>query len=637
MQIVSKVSLPVGANFRSLYVIFAWVGYFVWVSLPDFTLTRGIIGEIESILCFAVLVLTPLELSFARSVDRFGRISILYVWMLRLYAPAALGVIVSFVVLQTPGSDETLAALCILPWLVLTLLSALHAARRLTARGTTPIAEMVFDLGWIYWPVGAIWLAASRYGYELMGFPGKIVILTAVHFHFAGLAAPVIVGLVGRYLEYDAPGGDSKRDRATRRGPSRVYRVAAILVALGIPLTAVGIAASPLVELLAAASVATGLVLTMSLVVIRLIPRVFSLDIPAFARGAAVIFLAVAAGSVFVSMWFALRFATGEYIAENLAAYLPGPLAELPGPVGVPIDAMVLRHGWWNALGFTGCGLIAFAILRPRSRRFPAGIPFSRLSARGRVGRDFFERNGLIDVRDAQPTGLVDDLQFYSGPEFSATRLHPMIREFYERTADFELSVRPFWKPFMRPAAWIYHRYISSRLEQMNFPLQNKTTGNAREEMTSRILPIRDAADGRSGARAWVRHYNDSGKAIYAAAYASHRYLHRTFMNIAFPIPGGNITSVLRLDHLTEAGDAGGLALTSRPHPDAPGDEGVYFANRWWPLRLPINETIFVYARGMSGARDINCTDGGDLTARHRMWLFGVVFLELEYCIRRRG
>ncbi|MCR9143760.1 MAG: YndJ family protein [bacterium] len=596
----------------SFLVASSGCGLILWLLLPALIPERGIIGEIEHILRFAVFVLVPLELQFAANINRAGRADSLYAWLLGLYWPGAIGVAASFAVFSEPGAA---AAIAVVPWLLLTFAGALLALRRLLARGATPVAELLIDLGWIYWPVGAIWLLASRLGFELMGFPGKIVILTAVHFHFAGLAAPLIVGLAGRYLEY-RPGAS---------GPARMYRLGALLVAAGIPLTALGIAASPLIEWIAAVAIVIGLALTMGLVLVRLVPRlVFSKGPAGFARRFAALLLGAAAGSVFVSMWFAFRFATGEYLGESKLAGAP-----------VPIDAMVVLHGWWNALGFAGLGVIAFAILRPEMHRFRPGIPFSRLSSKGKVGRDFFERSGWIDdaPNASTPVGLVDDLQSYDGLDFSVARLHPDIREFYEHTDDFELSVTPRWRWFMLPAARLYSK-LSSRLEQMNFPIL--PTDSA---MTSRILPIRDVADGRSGVRAWVRHYDASGQAIYAAAYASHRAAGRTFMNIAFPVPGGNITSILRLQNLDAAldgkNDAGGIALTSRPHPIAPGDEGVYFANRIAPLRLPINETITVYTRDMPGGRSIAC--GGDLVAHHRMWLFGFVFLELEYCIQRKA
>ena len=638
-------------------MIFAWCGFIVWLLLPLYIPERGIMGEIEHLLRFAIFVLLPLEIELAADRNRRGEFGFAYTWLRMLYVPAALCVALSFVAFP---EASIAAALFVLPWLALSLIGALHALRRLVSRGAIPIAEFVFDLGWIYWPVGAIWLVASRLGFELMGFSGKIVVLTAVHFYFAGLAAPLIVGLAGRYLEY---GTEPRLDDRADRGPRiarRLYRASALLVAAGIPLTAAGIAASPLLEWGAALAIAVGLSGVMLLVVLRLVPALLfgkatgsassgiansayrrtplrGVDAQAagrFARSMAAALLFAAACSVFISMWFAFRFATGEYFGDTAIAGAP-----------VAIDAMVVLHGWWNALGFAGLGIIAFSILRPKMRRFEAGIPFSRLAStevstevsteasteasRGRIGKDFFERSQLIDETPARPpTGLVDELSAYDGPEFAAHRLHPTIREFYERTADFELSVAAKWRWFMRPAARLYAR-ISARLEQMNFPTADET-----QAITSRILAIRDGRDGRQGVRAWVRHYTASGRAIYAAAYASHRLNDRTFMNIAFAAPGGNLTSVLRLSHLTGPGDSGGLALTSRPHGSLPGDEGVYFANRFAPVRLPINETIRVYSREMPGGVSIACA--GELVAHHRMWLCGIVFLELEYCIRRR-
>jgi hypothetical protein len=50
----------------------------------------------------------------------------------------------------------------------------------------------------LYLPIGGAWLVASRLGIQPLGFGDTIVLLTAVHFHFAGFAAPVLAGLAGR-------------------------------------------------------------------------------------------------------------------------------------------------------------------------------------------------------------------------------------------------------------------------------------------------------------------------------------------------------------------------------------------------------------------------------------------------------
>ena len=105
-------------------------------------------------------------------------------------------------------------------------------------------------------------------------------------------------------------------------------------------------------------------------------------------------------------------------------------------------------------------------------------------------------------------------------------------------------------------------------------------------------------------------------------------------MNISFPLPAGNLTSILRVDpHPT---DRGGLVLSTLPRKDGHGDEGIYFANRLRPFRLPFNETITVWQNDIvqeglhfSGPATTD-TEHASINARHDMWLFGIHFLTLD-------
>ena len=129
-----------------------------------------------------------------------------------------------------------------------------------------------------------------------------------------------------------------------------------------------------------------------------------------------------------------------------------------------------------------------------------------------------------------------------------------------------------------------------------------------------------------------MRWYRDSGRAIYVAAYATHRDPRRAYMNIAFPLPGGNLASILR----PQNHGADGIVLTSHPDPARPGDEGVYFASALMPIRLPINETIFVWTVDDASAPRELVARGGPTTvavARHDAWLLGLHILTLDYTI----
>ena len=266
-------------------------------------------------------------------------------------------------------------------------------------------------------------------------------------------------------------------------------------------------------------------------------------------------------------------------------------------------------------------------IERPDIMGKVARIPFSALSGRGRIGPDFFHCINAVQDVGHPPHGLVDDLSEFRSAYFVPEEIHPAIHSFYEQTEKFGLLVRANWKFGFRLGARIY-KFFSLHIGQLNFPLAVESDEDL---MDSRILPIRDEIDGRTNVRAWVRTYKKTGKAMYVAAYATHTRGAQKYMNIAFPLPSGNITCILRVESMSTKG----ILLTTFPSPNTIGDEGVYFVNRFLPIRLPTQETIRVWAVGMPDMPiDLELwLATGTLVARHEIWLFGIKFLTLDYCI----
>jgi len=126
-------------------------------------------------------------------------------------------------------------------------------------------------------------------------------------------------------------------------------------------------------------------------------------------------------------------------------------------------------------------------------------------------------------------------------------------------------------------------------------------------------------------------------QAMYVAAYATHSRLTNTYMNIAFPLPGGNLSSILHLDVSTSGERTGGVVLSTLGDAQAGGDQGVYYANQVIPVRLPINEVITVWpAKSLIGG-GVNDKRLPVLLAKHEMWIFGVNFLNLDYEIYERS
>ena len=300
----------------------AWLGW-LWARPAD----GGDVGTIAPALLLAVLLFTPLALALAATTDGAGGQPLPYRVATYLQPFAAALVVFSF--LLPPGIPAGLLAA---GWLLLTGLVGLFGLARVLARGIAPIEEACVDAGLLYLPVGGAWLVLSRLGAQPLGFGDTIVLLTAVHFHYAGFAAPILTGMAGRKLGEVKPG-----DRPA-------FRLVAVGVIAGTPLLAAGFTFSPLLAGVAAC------VLAASLVGLALLTLFFV--VPAVEAAVPRALLIVSAASLAPAMLLAAAYAIGE-------------LTRVPV---LTIPQMAHVHGWLNALGFVLCGLLAWSVLDPPPR-----------------------------------------------------------------------------------------------------------------------------------------------------------------------------------------------------------------------------------------------------------------------------
>lgn len=483
------------------------------------------------------------------------------------------------------------AALLALPWLGFSLGVALLGGLRLMRLGLNPPEELLLNLGLIFLAVGGIWWIISRLGLNPNQFGHPIVFLTAVHFHFAGFASCVISGLSGRVLMRQRP------------GVRALYLFSLCCSVLGIPLLALGIRFSPSLELLSAGVFALGLLLWSGLTLWQ---------IKHFQRRGAKFLLSLASLSILWSMFWALYYA--------LATYLDQPWVSIP--------EMGWRHGLWNVFGYAFPALLALCWEHPPARQLIRDIPFSRLFGKWHVGAQFFDTLQPPDS-EYKPTGLIESFADYARPDFNPEALPQELRHFYEHTQDYELQVIPEWQWGFRTAARGFH-WLMQALGQMVLPLGREAL---EIQMQSLILPVDDARDGRQHVRAWVRSYRHSGKVVYAAAYSQHRHGEQLYMNIAFPLPWSQLSSILRLDSIPALGSRSALRLSSLPHPERSGDQGVFWVTPYFVVRLPINETIEVWSRKQWRSWPHPVPEASILFARHDMWILGLRCLRLSYAI----
>jgi hypothetical protein len=249
-------------------------------------------------------------------------------------------------------------------------------------------------------------------------------------------------------------------------------------------------------------------------------------------------------------------------------------------------------------------------------------VPFE---ARSRyVGADYVEQ--LAEVRGGSfrrnppDVGILASLDALRGPTFDPGRVHPLIREFYEHTSRFKLSIVPEWRRWMKPPYELFKRVVAEPLGQAAIP---SNIEEAQRGMVSTIDTIDLDGDEVIDIRGWIRTFADSGKPIYVGIYTSFRHDERGYVSVGFPIPGSNFTATLE----PRNEGASDLVLTSRSDLPFPGHYLSSVDSERDALTviklLSFEERIHVFVRD------------GELGTEHSFSLAGVRFLTLHYEIAR--
>jgi hypothetical protein len=243
--------------------------------------------------------------------------------------------------------------------------------------------------------------------------------------------------------------------------------------------------------------------------------------------------------------------------------------------------------------------------------------------------------------RNEPGIGIVETMEALRGPHFDPALVNPLIREFYEHTSRFKLSIVPDWNPFMRPFFWLFKNSVASKIGQANLPFN---TEEAQRGVVSYIDTIEyDGAIDDGGPaghirtiRGWIRAYegaidddgamNDGGggEAIYVGIYTVVRHDDAGFVSVGFPLPEANFTATL-LPYNNRESD---FLLTTRDTDSAfPGHYLSDIDNEDGSLtilKLPtMGEEIDVFV------------EDGRLKTDHSFYFGGYRFLTLHYSMQR--
>lgn len=297
-------------------------GAVVWFGLCLSSFLPGIHrGIIEILFLLAPWMVVPLGVSLL-AARRPSRSLLIASWMI---PPAAALVTASFFV------ERSLLAACLASsWVLVCLVLVWDACGRLWISKGRAFVEFCFAMGEGYLLVAALWLVASRAGLHAFGFREPIVLLTAVHFHFAGFASAVLVALTYDKLSYTAW--------------THILGIAAVGIVCGPGVLGLAFLAGPKSKLAAALLIAASQ--------FGLAAGMFRVGLAG--RLSARLLLGVASVSIFLGMLLAASWAIGEYPLQPF----------------VDMRQMAEFHGVLNSMGFAICGLLGWQFAAPtRSER----------------------------------------------------------------------------------------------------------------------------------------------------------------------------------------------------------------------------------------------------------------------------
>ena len=275
---------------------------------------------IQKILLLGMLVIVPLGLALAPASQTESE-ALLYRAAVSAQPIGAVAGAFSF--LLNRGQP---AAILALSWLLVSAVIGLAGLRRVLKRGPSLSQELFVDVAMVYLPVGSAWFVASRLGLQPLGFGDTIVLLTATHFHFAGFAAPILAGLVGRTLT------------GVGQSVHVIFLLAGIFIVGGTPLIAAGITFSPMLALVGAIVISIGLSVLAILVLGWVLKKMISF--------LAQVLLVVSSLSNIAAMVLACLYAY-SLIAKTVILDIP---------------QMAMTHGILNSLGFALCGLLGWTL-----------------------------------------------------------------------------------------------------------------------------------------------------------------------------------------------------------------------------------------------------------------------------------
>ncbi len=237
---------------------------------------------------------------------------------------------------------------------------------------------------------------------------------------------------------------------------------------------------------------------------------------------------------------------------------------------------------------------------------------------------DVAAREDLTVERRARDGGLIPRFTDLDGGDFDSSKIHPLVRDFYEHTTEFAMDV---WSKTYVPTSiglWLLVTTISRQVNQLNFPLSPLDTARG---MSSEIISMR-RRDGSVRYTGWFRTLGTEQSVLYTGFYMTEHAPAAGVpcVKVVFPMPNGNATVLLR----PKLGDGGALILESSGRRF--GDAGFYRVQACDPERVRV-----WYVKRLKELFRVYVDELGVLRCDHSVRFLGLPVLTLHYKIVRRA
>jgi hypothetical protein len=136
------------------------------------------------------------------------------------------------------------------------------------------------------------------------------------------------------------------------------------------------------------------------------------------------------------------------------------------------------------------------------------------------IGARFYEgyvrEAGLDVVADDEDAGLLPNFDALAGGRFDPSLVHSEIRDFYERTARYDLFAQIGWSgPFKHPPRTLLY-LVGSNVGQFDIPLSTPAVA-----MNNELICLEDPLTNERPYAGWLRRSASTGEAMLAGLYTT--------------------------------------------------------------------------------------------------------------------